>query len=325
MQVKKFVVIGHVDTGKSCLCGHLLYKCGFISDHEMNKIREQAKRDKMEKWVWSRVLDIYEEEMLKGKTHEFNSIEFKYNNKDYQLIDTPGHQIFIRSMIEGISQEVDICVLLVSMIPNEFESSFEKGMLKEHLLLARSIGIKNLIVIGNKMDAIKWEKKVYDNHIDKVTKFLKNIHWDKKNCHYIPISAFGGIGIDDTKDIPDWYTGKSFLETLETIKPKIKDHSATEVEYYCDSVIADLKLFNVKDIIVTNGFIMNCHYSGSEVECSIKKIKDKNIIKNAEVASCILKFSQKINVYKNMKLIFRKEDKTLGCGKIIKISLKVKN
>ena len=63
--IKKFVAIGHVDTGKSCLCGHLLYKCGYIDEHSMKKIRDRAIKEKMEKWVWSRVLDIYEDEMLR--------------------------------------------------------------------------------------------------------------------------------------------------------------------------------------------------------------------------------------------------------------------
>lgn len=109
----KFITIGHVDTGKSCLCGHLLYKCGYVDKHTMEKIKQKAIQDKMERWVWSRVLDIYEEEMLKGKTHEFNLINFNYKDQEYELIDSPGHQIFVRSMIQGLSQNVNICVLLV--------------------------------------------------------------------------------------------------------------------------------------------------------------------------------------------------------------------
>jgi len=44
----RFVAIGHVDTGKSCLCGHLLYKCNYINDHDMDKIKAKAKKDKMD-------------------------------------------------------------------------------------------------------------------------------------------------------------------------------------------------------------------------------------------------------------------------------------
>lgn len=92
--MKKFVAIGHVDTGKSTFCGHLLYKCNYINDHDFKKIKDKAKQDQMEKWIWARILDIYEEETSRGKTHEFSEIGFTYNDKDYTLIDTPGHQKF---------------------------------------------------------------------------------------------------------------------------------------------------------------------------------------------------------------------------------------
>ena len=85
---KNFVAIGHVDTGKSTLCGHLLYKCNYLNEHEFSKIKEQAKKDKMEKWIWARILDIYEEEMSRGKTHEFNEISFNYKDKLYKMTET---------------------------------------------------------------------------------------------------------------------------------------------------------------------------------------------------------------------------------------------
>ena len=48
---RTFVAIGHVDTGKSTLSGHLLYKCGYIDERNMDKIRKKAKEDKREGWV----------------------------------------------------------------------------------------------------------------------------------------------------------------------------------------------------------------------------------------------------------------------------------
>jgi translation elongation factor EF-1alpha len=112
-----FVAVGQVDSGKSALCGHLLYKCGYVDERNMEKIRIKAKEDKMEPWIWSRVLDVYEEEMARGKTHEFDTVLFenKATGRSYRLIDTPGHQKFVRSMIEGISGKVNIAVVLISM------------------------------------------------------------------------------------------------------------------------------------------------------------------------------------------------------------------
>lgn len=325
-KITKFVAIGHVDTGKSCLCGHLLYKCGFIDQHSMDKIRQKAKNDKMERWVWSRVLDIYEEEMKRGKTHEFNLIDFSFKNNIYRLIDTPGHQIFVRSMIEGISQDVNVCVLLVSMIENEFNSSFEKGMLKEHLILARSLGIQHVIIVGNKMDAINWDPELYNKNLSKVKKFLKYIQWKNKNVYDIPISAFEGIGLTDLENMPAWYKGKSFLDIIDSISNVSKNKEIkNEKIIVSNQFVAELKLFNIKNIIVSTGFVTNCHFNGEECEITIGKIKDKKtdkfktIFKNGDVCLCSLTSNRKIDVYNNMKLIFRKDDNTLGFGKIIKI------
>merc|ERR1712100_964826 len=109
------------------------------------------------------------------------------------MIDTPGHQGFIRSMIGGISRDVDIAVLMVSVIDNEFNSSFDKGMLKEHLILAKAVGIKNLVVLINKMDTVDWNKDKYQEKVSIISKFLKFINWE--NNYFIPVSAFNGIGL----------------------------------------------------------------------------------------------------------------------------------
>ena len=325
--VKKFVAIGHVDTGKSCLCGHLLYKCGYIDKHSMNKIREKAIKEKMEKWVWSRVLDIYEEEMLRGKTHEFNSIEFNYNQKKYQLIDTPGHQTFVRSMIEGISQNVNICMLLISMIPNEFESSFENGMLKEHLILARSMDIRFIILVANKMDAINWDQKIFNQNIDKIKKFLKSIQWRDKCIRIIPISAYQGIGLVDKKGFPDWYKDKPLIEILNDIPFPKKINSIKDTDYKeVDKMIIEMRILNLDESVISSGFILNCHYLGNEVEITILKMKEnlkskkyKIFAKKGDVIFAVVKTSNKIKIYENLKLIFRKDNSTLGFGKIIKI------
>ena len=156
--MKKVVFIGHVDTGKSTLLGHILYKNGYITEHELDKIHTQAIKEKMGRWKWARILDIYEEEMTRGKTHEYVEIEINLNGEKVSLIDTPGHQSFVREMINGISCQVKSAIVMVSMIDNEFEASFNNGMLKEHILLSRCAGINNYIIVANKMDAINWDE-----------------------------------------------------------------------------------------------------------------------------------------------------------------------
>ena len=74
--VVKFVVVGHVDVGKSSLCGQILVNSGYIEQHEFDKIKHQAERDGAKNCLFARILDIYEEERARGKTHEYSSFEF---------------------------------------------------------------------------------------------------------------------------------------------------------------------------------------------------------------------------------------------------------
>ena len=316
---KNFVAIGHVDTGKSTLCGHLLYKSNYINDHDFTKIKEQAKKDKMEKWIWARILDIYEEEMSRGKTHEFNEISFNYNNKLYKMIDTPGHQGFIRSMISGISRDIDIGVLLVSVIDNEFQSSFDKGMLKEHLILSKAIGIKNLIVLINKMDLINWDQDKYNEKKKIIDEFLTYINWDNK--FFIPISAFSGIGLVDKIDLPNWYNGNSFIDCLDNIEEKIDRFDENE-KFLSSKIVIRLNVINSLDSIISPGYSCIIHIDSNEYPITFKHIlNDKKFIKSNMKSKCIIEFSEKILVSENMKFILRKDDFTIGFGKVFKIAI----
>ena len=274
-----FVAIGHVDTGKSTLCGNLLYQCGYISEHDMNQITEKAIRDKMEKWKWARVLDIYQEEMERGKTHEFNEIIFDYSSKKYRLIDTPGHQSFIRSMISGIARKVNTAILVVSMLENEFEASFERGTLKEHLILVRATGIENLIIVGNKMDGIEWSEEKYNNIITKIKKFLTRIQWKKTNIHSLPISAFNGTNIKTVDKQINWYQGNSLLEIIVDITTNTCKKIDNNAELFKTKMfIADFVFLNSDDQkIITTGFECIMHYNGLESDVKIIKILDKNV------------------------------------------------
>ncbi len=317
--MKRFVAIGHVDTGKSCLCGHLLYKCNYVDERTMDKIRTKAKADGMEKWVWSRVLDIYEEEMLKGKTHEFNKIIFDYNDQQYELIDTPGHSTFVRSMIEGISEDVNIAVLLLSMADNEFTSSFERGMLKEHLILARAVGIEHLVIIANKMDLINWDEKDYMKKVKKVVKYLtKYLRWDKKNIKVVPMSAFNGTCLIDTKDMPKWYKGGSFIDVLNKVPNNSREKLESE---FIESNVFKGKIvaINTMGSIISAGFSCAMHYKGKEIDIKIEKIKRKPFLRSGDMGECVISLDHKEELQEGGRIILRQGDNTVGFGKILKL------
>ncbi len=121
-----FVLIGHVDHGKTTLGEKILEFYGI--------------RDRLDS----------EEEKIRSKTQEFTFIKL---TDQLRLIDTPGHQSYIRSMIEGLSRfEGSVAVLMVSAREQEFEKGFERGQIKEDIILARSLGLLHLIVFITKTD-----------------------------------------------------------------------------------------------------------------------------------------------------------------------------
>ena len=67
-------------------------------EHEFEKIKEKCVKDKALTQLYSRILDITEEEQIKGKTHEYSILEFTYQNTKFELLDTPGHKAFIREL-----------------------------------------------------------------------------------------------------------------------------------------------------------------------------------------------------------------------------------
>ena len=316
---KTFVAIGHIDAGKSCLCGRLLYDCGEVDEHSMSKINKKAMKDKIGSWNWSRILDIYEEEMARGKTHKMSSVKFTYNQRKYELIDTPGHGCFVRSMIEGISGDVNIAVVLISMKENEFNAGF-KGMLTEHLFLVRAMGIKYIVVLGNKMDLIKWNEALYNERINKVINFLKNdLKWKTRNIRHIPICACKGIGLINRKGYPDWYDGKSFIETIDDLpnaanvildESKVSDMQIFDVK---------LKIYNTEDSVITSGYVCNIHFKGKDKEEEIEIIQikgGKKIMRKDDMAICTIKLENSTKIYHNLIIILRKNNYTVGFGKI---------
>ena len=150
----KLAMVGHVDTGKSTTLGNLLYLTGNITDHEMDKTKKEAENNGKKKFCYAYLLDIDTEERSRGITQSYNIIDFNYNNNQYKLIDTPGHKLYIKEMIEALSTNNDttVCVV-VSCVDNEFNSSLNGGTTKEDILLIRGCDIQNIVCLLYTSDA----------------------------------------------------------------------------------------------------------------------------------------------------------------------------
>jgi peptide chain release factor subunit 3 len=218
------IFIGHVDSGKSTICGSILYHSGKINELEISKYKEEAKANDRESWYVAYVMDINEEEKERGKTVEMGRASFETTHKRFTLLDCPGHRNYVQNMISGAAQ-ADVANLVISAKPGEFESGFEKdGQTREHAMLAKSLGAEYLVIIINKMDTVNWSQDRFDYIKDNLFPFLtKSCGYDPKNIFLVAIAGLQAINLKDKLDpsIAPWYTGMSLFETFDSL-PKIK-------------------------------------------------------------------------------------------------------
>eukprot|EP00041_Stephanoeca_diplocostata_P042032 m.9957 g.9957 ORF g.9957 m.9957 type:complete len:678 (+) comp7107_c0_seq1:87-2120(+) len=220
------IFIGHVDAGKSTIGGHLMFLTGGVDKRTLEKYEREAKEKNRESWYLSWALDTNDEERAKGKTVECGKAHFTTEKKHFTIIDAPGHKSFVPNMITGAAQ-ADIAILVISTRKGEFEAGFDRGgQTREHAMLAKSVGVKRLVVVFNKMDLNDWQEKRYNACKDKLTPFLKQCGFNLKN-DVIMMPVSGQQGTNLISPMPEglcpWYKGPSLVQFLDEL-PKIQRH-----------------------------------------------------------------------------------------------------
>lgn len=90
----------------------------------------------------------------------------------------------------------------------------------EHAMLAKSLGVSILIVIVNKMDdsTVNWDKERYDEIVNALSPFLRQVGYRKDDMFFMPMSGLCGINIltTDRVTIP-WYDGPCFLDKMDSL------------------------------------------------------------------------------------------------------------
>jgi len=217
-------MIGHVDHGKSTMTGHILYRLGYFDEKTMKEIEEQAKKMGKESFRYAWLLDKLKEERERGLTISLSYMKFETKKYFFTIIDAPGHRDFVKNMITGASQ-ADAAILVVSARKGEFEAGMSaEGQTREHAILARTMGINQLIVAINKMDATEppYSEKRYREVVEILSKFLKSIGYDVSKIPFIPISAWTGENLIERSPNMPWYNGPVLVEALDILTPPSK-------------------------------------------------------------------------------------------------------
>ncbi len=263
MKPLKFIVVGHIDHGKSTLIGRLLL--------DTNSLPEDRKEKDL-----AFIVDHLKEERERKITIDTSQTFFKTKKRDYVIIDAPGHQEFIKNMLTGATQ-AEAGVLILDAKEGVKEQT------KRHAYLLSLIGIPEIIVLINKMDLVGYKKEVFEEVKEKIENFLEKIH--QKPKFVLPISALEGENIIKPSQKMEWFKGPSLTEALDMLEGK-KDLKEGSFVFSVQGIFENKVLGRVEKGKVVSGKEVFLFPSKKKLKISaIKKYKED--VSEAEAGECI--------------------------------------
>ena len=233
------VILGHVDAGKSTLMGQVLVQMNMIQQRTVTKYQKQAGEIGKASFALAWIMDEDESERERGVTIDIATKHIATQKHDVTILDAPGHADYVPAMITGAGVS-DVGILVISSTRGEFESGFDTatanggskghvGQTREHITLAKGLGVSQLIVAVNKLDAAEpaWSQHRFDEIQGRLKPFLKLNGFNLKRVQFVPISGLAGVNIKDspskkdpsTAGLAEWYQGKTLLEAIDSFEP----------------------------------------------------------------------------------------------------------
>ncbi len=184
--------IGHVDHGKTTLTASIL--------HTLDMAKAQGYSSRLEGVDG---IDNAPEEKARGITIALHHSEYETPKRHYAHIDAPGHADYIKNMITGAAQ-MDGAVLVVAATDGLMPQT------REHVLLARQVGVPNLIVFLNKCDMVE-DKDLLDLVEEEIKELLA-----KQGYEGAPVIKGSGLKALESTDINSEWSQK-ILELVNTM------------------------------------------------------------------------------------------------------------
>ena len=207
--VLRFVVVGHVDHGKSTLIGRLLHETGSLPEGKFEELQAISRRRGMP-LEWSFVLDALQAERDQAVTIDTTQIWFHTPRRPYVIIDAPGHREFLKNMISGAAL-AEAALLVVDASEGVREQT------RRHAYLLRLLGLHQVVVAVNKMDLVDFSNDRFDAVYNEVIAYLDQIGIHPSAV--VPISARDGDNLTAPSPQTPWYQGVSVLGALDAFTP----------------------------------------------------------------------------------------------------------
>ena len=183
--------IGHVDHGKTTLTAAMTKICAARQGGEVKEFDE---------------IDNAPEERERGITIATTHVEYESPNRHYAHVDCPGHADYVKNMITGAAQ-MDGAILVVSAVDGPMPQT------REHILLARQVGVPRIVVYMNKVDQLEEDER--EEFVELVTLDVQEILEQNEFPEDTPIVVGSALQAleGDTSDVGEG----SVLELIQTL------------------------------------------------------------------------------------------------------------
>ena len=187
--------IGHVDHGKTTLTAAILKVLATKGLAASSKSVDQ--------------IDAAPEEKDRGITIATAHVEYEPEKRHYAHVDCPGHADYVKNMITGAAQ-MDGAILVVAATDGPMPQT------REHILLARQVGVPNIVVFLNKCDMVE-DKELIELVEEEIRDLLKKYEFDGDNIKIIRGSALKAL------ENPDGDDGKPIMELITALDESIPE------------------------------------------------------------------------------------------------------
>jgi bifunctional enzyme CysN/CysC len=206
----RFLTCGSVDDGKSTLIGRLLFDCRLVFEDQLAALQADSARfgSNGGKLDLALLVDGLQAEREQGITIDVAYRYFATAKRKFIVADTPGHEQYTRNMVTGAST-ADLAVLLIDA---------RKGLLpqtRRHSHIVSHLGIRHVVVVVNKMDAIGWDRAQFERIERDYLGFAADLGFKEMLC--IPASALEGDNVTRPGVASSWYRGPTLLDYLESV------------------------------------------------------------------------------------------------------------
>ncbi len=211
----RVAIVGHVDHGKSTVVGRLLHETGCLPEGKVEQVAATCKQRGMP-FEWAFVTDALQAERNQGVTIDVSYIRLTTPERQFLLVDAPGHREFLKNMISGTAGS-DAALLVIDAAEGVRQQSRRHGYLL-HLL-----GITQVVVAVNKMDLADYSEARFADIEKEYRAYLASLGITPLSV--VPVSAREGHAITGPSDAMPWYRGPSVLDALGrfSLPPAPKD------------------------------------------------------------------------------------------------------